>query len=426
MATTIRKNKRRRLRLQERVVAPRKPATPPAPKLVTIIEYASNRGTKLTVDREQGLIPGVKILGLKSRNGREYLPEAVRKAAPLYEGAKVNLNHPQGQATDPRDYQDRMGKLVNVRVDADGGLSGDLRFNPKHALAEQLSWDAENAPENVGLSHNVSAKIRMDGNTLVVEEITAVTSVDLVADPGSTKSLFEYDSGQGSAARMPDSNMPPQHPTTPMDAPCPTGKPLKEDDPDMEGDDGGDPKEAIANVFNKKIQALTADDTADPIETAAQVKKLLQAKAKALQHLDDALGDGDDEGDDDGEDAEEHLRRRQAQGTRTVTEQAELNKVKAELDALRRKDSARKLLEAANLPPLLCDDLLIEELANADTAKQKKLIDRQLLLAEQLRIQRPRSRDDSMQEGFDINAANRKGPAKNVKELVESISLAKR
>jgi hypothetical protein len=420
MGTALQRQKRKRNRLQEQ----RKPATPAGPKLVTIVESVDNRGKKLIVDREKGIIPDVRVLGLHSVNGREYLPEAVRKAAPLYEGAKVNKNHPKGQATQPRDYDDRMGKIVNVRVDSDGGLSGDLHFNPKHALAEQLCWDAEHAPENVGLSHNVSAKTRMDGDLLVVEEITAVTSVDIVADSGTTKSLFEYDSGQGSAARMPDSNFPPQHPATPMDAPAPA-KPLKEDDP-LDAGDGGDPHSAICKAYNDKINALVSDETADPMETSAQVKQLLAARAKSLKQLDDALGGDDSDEADDGEDAAEHLRRRQAQGTRTVTEQAEFTKVKAELDALKRKDSARKLLEAANLPPLLCDDLLIEELANADTAKQKKLIDRQLLLAEQLRIQRPKSRDDSMQEGFDINAANRKGPAKNVKELVESISLAKR
>ena len=40
------------------------------------------------------------------------------------------------------------------------GLFADFHFNPKHALAEQLLWDAEHAPENVGFSHNVEARVR--------------------------------------------------------------------------------------------------------------------------------------------------------------------------------------------------------------------------------------------------------------------------
>jgi hypothetical protein len=71
------------------------------------------------------------------------------------------------------------------------GIFGDLHFNPKHALAEQLAWDAEHAPENVGLSHNVVARVKCRGAGAVVEAITHVYSVDLVADPATTRGLFE-------------------------------------------------------------------------------------------------------------------------------------------------------------------------------------------------------------------------------------------
>ena len=54
------------------------------------------------------------------------------------------------------------------------GLRADLHFNPKHALAEQLCWDAEHAPENVGLSHNVEAKVSRKGGKVIVEEIVSV------------------------------------------------------------------------------------------------------------------------------------------------------------------------------------------------------------------------------------------------------------
>ena len=45
-------------------------------------------------------------------------------------------------------------------------------------------WDAEHAPENVGFSHNVEARVGRRGERVVVEAITRVQSVDLVADPG--------------------------------------------------------------------------------------------------------------------------------------------------------------------------------------------------------------------------------------------------
>ena len=154
-------------------------------------EFCDSRGVSMRVDRQAGVIRGVKVLGLESRNGRTYLPEALAQAARLYEDAKVNVNHPKGNPAGPRDYQDRIGTIRNVAVRPGEGLFGDFHFNPKHALAEQLIWDAEHAPENVGFSHNVEARIGRRGDRVVVEAITRVQSVDLVADPATTRGLFE-------------------------------------------------------------------------------------------------------------------------------------------------------------------------------------------------------------------------------------------
>ena len=145
----------------------------------------------MRVDRQAAVIRGVKVLGLESRNGRTYLPEALAQAAQLYEDAKVNVNHPKGNPGGPRDYQDRIGTIRHVTVHPGEGLFGDFHFNPKHALAEQLTWDAEHAPENVGFSHNVEARVGRRGDRVVVEAITRVQSVDLVADPATTRGLFE-------------------------------------------------------------------------------------------------------------------------------------------------------------------------------------------------------------------------------------------
>jgi hypothetical protein len=154
-------------------------------------EFTSSRGVDMRIDRDAAVIRGVKLLGLASRNGRTYLPAALVQAAALYEGAKVNVNHPKGSPLAARDYQDRLGAIRDVRVRGEEGLFGDLHFNPKHALAEQLLWDAQHAPENVGLSHNVEARTsRRDGRT-VVEAILKVQSVDLVADPATTRGLYE-------------------------------------------------------------------------------------------------------------------------------------------------------------------------------------------------------------------------------------------
>ena len=157
----------------------------------TLREFTDSRGLKIGVDRTNNLIRGVKILGTESRNGRIYLPQAIRDAVPLYEGAKVNINHHQQQLSGPRDYRDRIGVIRNVSVREGDGLFADFHFNPKHELAEQFLWDAEHAPENVGFSHNVTAQTTRNGDQIAVEKILKVQSVDLVADPATTRGLFE-------------------------------------------------------------------------------------------------------------------------------------------------------------------------------------------------------------------------------------------
>ncbi|MEZ6069376.1 MAG: hypothetical protein R3C10_03685 [Pirellulales bacterium] len=163
-----------------------------------IYEFVASQGADVRVDAAAGVIRGVKVLGQQSRNGRRYLPQALCDAIALYEGAKVNVNHPKGQPTAPRDYQDRIGVIRSVRLGVDGCLYADFHFNPKHALAEQLTWDAQHAPENVGFSHNVEARTSRAGAELTVEAITRVQSVDLVADPATTRGLFEGKAGGNS------------------------------------------------------------------------------------------------------------------------------------------------------------------------------------------------------------------------------------
>ncbi len=171
-------------------------ACPPAGTAASDVlqEYADNRGVQLRVDRERGIIPGVKLLGAVSRKGRQYPKEVMARALPLYEGMRVNIDH-----VDPgqrRSLRDRIGLVKNVTLKEDG-LYGDFHFNPKHALAEQVAWDAENAPQNLGFSHDTRGASRNQGGRMVVESIDQVLSVDLVANPATTTGLFEDDAESG-------------------------------------------------------------------------------------------------------------------------------------------------------------------------------------------------------------------------------------
>lgn len=134
-------------------------------------------------------IKGVKIIGTESLNGRRYPIEVLEKCYKLYEGALVNINHKLG--AEGRDYTDRIGRVVNVRCESDG-LYGDLVYNPHHRDAKSLEWWAENDQNAVGLSH--MAQVRSKWTPEGVEEVTdivKVESVDLVANPATTKGLME-------------------------------------------------------------------------------------------------------------------------------------------------------------------------------------------------------------------------------------------
>lgn len=155
-----------------------------------ILEFTT--GITGKIDRENGVIHDVKLLGRVSRNGRRYSEAAITKAIGLYEGAKVNVNHPKSKADGPRDYQDRFGSVHGVYEKSDGLYAKDFKFNPKHGIAEQFLYDAENSPNNLGFSHNVLGKTKGSGSKLVVEEISKVVSMDLVADPATTEGLFEH------------------------------------------------------------------------------------------------------------------------------------------------------------------------------------------------------------------------------------------
>lgn len=134
-------------------------------------------------------IIGCKILGFRSKNNRTYTREALTKAAHKYEGVKVNLDHNTG--TDPRKFSERFGRMVNVKMAADG-LYGDLQYNPKHPLAEAFQWWIKNDPTAIGLSHNATAEVKNTAEGAeIVTEIREVDSVDLVADPATTRGIFE-------------------------------------------------------------------------------------------------------------------------------------------------------------------------------------------------------------------------------------------
>ena len=143
------------------------------------------------VDRDAGVIRGVKILGRQSRNGREYSEPALRDAARLYEGVGVNLNHaePQG-APRHRLVEAGFGWLAAVAVRPEG-VFGDLHYFKSHPQAAVIVEAAERNPRRFGLSHHAEGKVALQQGKQIVETIERVRSVDLVQNPATNAGLFE-------------------------------------------------------------------------------------------------------------------------------------------------------------------------------------------------------------------------------------------
>jgi hypothetical protein len=167
---------------------------------IDILEYVHSGGKPLEIDREKGIIKGVKILGESSGNpppNNNVYPRQTRErlCEQLKDGARVYIDHaPRSAPEDARSYRDAIGAHKNIREGGDG-LYADFHFNPKHALAEQLLWDAVNAPECVGFSMaSKCGRDSMRDGRRIIEDIAWDArrhSFDLVSRPATTRAINE-------------------------------------------------------------------------------------------------------------------------------------------------------------------------------------------------------------------------------------------
>lgn len=143
---------------------------------------------KNRVDRTQSIVYGIKVLGFTSQNGRVYEKKAIQEALHLYNQCPVNKDH----ITEAPSFSDRIGWLSNPVLREDG-LYADFNYNPHADGIESFLWFAEHEGlGDIGFSHMVQGKwtVDPDGTERVVK-IDRVKSVDLVANPATTKSIFE-------------------------------------------------------------------------------------------------------------------------------------------------------------------------------------------------------------------------------------------
>jgi hypothetical protein len=323
-------------------------------KRVPLREDCTCQGATLSAG--ESVVRNVKFLGFKSRNRRRYLPEAVDDALHLYNGMVVNINHPADGAGQPRSVLDRFGRLSNPRRGDDGAYA-DMSYNPKHPFAEVFRWYVQNDPAAVGLSHNAVGSGRQDGGEFLVEKIHEVRSVDLVADPATTKSLFES---------------------------------MDYDDPLMAGMNGDDamPEETPGHEDHlvDAVGALLKDSDISP---EAKKKKIL-AIMKILHDeggmVEEPMGDdaaAKEEGDAGDEDDGGKEKKDEEESLEDLPVEAQNKRLREQLDMFkarearaRRLDYVRGLANSAGLAKELVTAVFVEQLADANSDRKiRELID---------------------------------------------------
>lgn len=146
-------------------------------------------------------VENIALLGEMSKHGYRYLRDAMRRAVSMYEGVKVFINHPSTEETKlrQRDVRNLAGKMVNARFDASvGKVRGDFVGLPNEE-GKRFVDIAELMPEVAGMSQHAMGKFGKINGERVVEEITAIYSVDLVSSPATTAGLFENESFKDTA-----------------------------------------------------------------------------------------------------------------------------------------------------------------------------------------------------------------------------------
>lgn len=129
-----------------------------------------------------------------SRNRKRYTESVLRRAAPLYNGAKCYDHHRTPQEMQTSTLQGLVGGYRNVAYETDG-LYGDLHLFPSavqtaEALDAAINAQAAGLPPLVGISHDVHASFKAgppdrSGHVQEAVAITQVNSADVVADPSA-------------------------------------------------------------------------------------------------------------------------------------------------------------------------------------------------------------------------------------------------
>lgn len=301
------------------------------PIMARLLEHTLCEANADSIDEEAGTIRNVKVLGRESKRGRTYSDAALRDACRLYEGIRVNFDHPdESNPAIVRGFFDQIGQLRNCKLGTDG-VYADLDYLKSHPGAPILLESARRFPKLIGLSHNADGDKKRDtAGRVIVESIREVRSVDLVTRAATNNGLFE---SEGDEDDMPK--------TIKLRKLLESAKPsdrkkrltaLLEMDPTMGEMEVAEPvpaesaDDAIKNALIQAAQEVVAkivNGELDKAEGLKKLKDLLGMAEKATgEEPPPASGDGGESSSDSGGDSEatESLKTALADLRRQLTE----------------------------------------------------------------------------------------------------------
>lgn len=143
------------------------------------------------IDREAGIVRGVRVLGSVSRNKRRYTEGALNDAVRIYEGLGVNLNHPDRKnPAQERLVQEQFGELRNVKRRGEA-VYADHHFPLSDPYTPRYLEACERFPYKLGFSHVAEGDCRYEGDMQIVDSLTEAHSADLVTKPATNIGVFE-------------------------------------------------------------------------------------------------------------------------------------------------------------------------------------------------------------------------------------------
>lgn len=325
------------------------------------ILFEDSQGKALRVDREAGIVYGVKILGIESRytNGkvrRRYSRAALESAAKMYNGMGANTNHPDRKTPEAsRAVQEKFAWFEDTEVRSDGTY-GNVHCLLKHDFTPVFLEAAERNPRMFGFSHNAYGPEEKgrDGIPVVVD-IEQVNSIDCVERPATTRGLFESQEEEPEVKKTFKQFIESMQASTEKKV---LSLLLEEDPamsempaPEMAAESSGE--DQISMAFEAAVVAAFRDKKLDMKGKMAKIKTILKSYESINGEKPASSSGGGDSGGDSGSDPAKKM-----------------ESMEAELETLKEKDKVRSFMESQEVRPT---EDRIAALLSLDEVRRKSL-----------------------------------------------------